>query len=449
MAPLNEGEKAELRTLILHKLSQTPYACSALSPLTNGTTNFVFRGTLTNNNPLDVSSGNSTTPTMKKTAGSVIVKYATDFAAVNRDFPLDASRCTFESIMLQALPLHLPHSSSPTTLLPLPLLPLPQVRVRTPHLLFFDPESRIQVLEYIQGTTDLKSRILLLSPPSPQEQLELDPLSQPTATSIGQVLGSWLRAFHAWTTNYSSSTTTTTTSQQEAVYLRLDRIRGNEHMRDLKYRITYDAFIGVVRKFPSVWAEYGETLEQVRSRAAREFGESPVREEGDGEGVGEGVEDWGIIHGDFWTGNILIPTNNNSNNNNTPSSSSPAEAPDLFVIDWEYAQFGHRAYDLGQMIGDLYERKHFQDADRATDIIDGFIKGYGNLSEEMAFRTAVHAGVHLICWYNRGFPVATRDKTESGMRLGAEFIVKAWERDRVWFEGSPLAGLFRGDRVGG
>ncbi len=45
----------------------------------------------------------------------------------------------------------------------------------------------------------------------------------------------------------------------------------------------------------------------------------------------------------------------------------------LFIVDWELAQIGHRAYDLGQMIGDLYERKHFNDVDCALWIMEGFI----------------------------------------------------------------------------
>ena len=93
-----------------------------------------------------------------------------------------------------------------------------------------------------------------------------------------------------------------------------------------------------------------------------------------------------------------------------PNTSSLAkqqsEETNLFIIDWELAQFGRKEYDLGQMIGDLYERKHFMNADSALWIIQGFVDGYGALSEDSAFRIAIHAGVHLICWYIRRNPVA-------------------------------------------
>lgn len=122
----------------------------------------------------------------------------------------------------------------------------------------------------------------------------------------------------------------------------------------------------------------------------------------------------------------------------------------LFIIDWELAQFGRREYDLGQMIGDLYERKHFLDIESALWIIQGFVAGYGAaLGDEMAFRIAIHAGVHLICWYIRRDPTVPFaepwEKIQDAIRIGTNFVVKGWERDRVWFEGSELACLFRCD----
>jgi hypothetical protein len=124
----------------------------------------------------------------------------------------------------------------------------------------------------------------------------------------------------------------------------------------------------------------------------------------------------------------------------------PPERMHLYIIDWELAQFGRREYDLGQMIGDLYERKHFQNIDSPLWIIQGFVAGYGNLNDEIAFRIAIHAGVHLICWYIRRDPTAPFtepvEKIEDVIRIGTEFVVKGWEKDRSWFEGSELACLF-------
>lgn len=112
------------------------------------------------------------------------------------------------------------------------------------------------------------------------------------------------------------------------------------------------------------------------------------------------------------------------------------------MIDWELARLGHPSYDLGQMIGDLLERNIMNNTEAALWIIDGIIDGYGQLSEELALRTAINAGIHLICWYIRGHPQEKQERTENILRIGMDFVLRGWERDREWFKSSILAGLF-------
>lgn len=121
----------------------------------------------------------------------------------------------------------------------------------------------------------------------------------------------------------------------------------------------------------------------------------------------------------------------------------------LSIIDWEFAQFGHRAYDIGQMIGDIYERGHFTGAEGAIPAIEGFIKGYGGLdSDEFAFRVAIHAGVHLIGWYTRRAPTAPLpfplQRVTEAMKIGRDWILNAWQKDVKYFKSSPLELLFEG-----
>lgn len=79
MAPPTDEEKAALQQAILAQLAPTPFACTGLlKALTNGTTNFVFRGVLTTPQP--------------DGAQSIIIKHATDYAAVSKDFALDVIR---------------------------------------------------------------------------------------------------------------------------------------------------------------------------------------------------------------------------------------------------------------------------------------------------------------------------------------------------------------------
>jgi hypothetical protein len=128
------------------------------------------------------------------------------------------------------------------------------------------------------------------------------------------------------------------------------------------------------------------------------------------------------------------------------SSVNKSQGIKLFIIDWEFAQFGHQAYDLGQFIGDLYERKHFKGVNGAIWAIQGFKNGYGTITDEMAFRTAIHVGVHLICWYTRRAPNSplpfSLEQITALLKLGRDFVVKGWEKDRHWFENSVLSCLF-------
>jgi DNA-binding Lrp family transcriptional regulator len=97
-------------------------------------------------------------------------------------------------------------------------------------------------------------------------------------------------------------------------------------------------------------------------------------------------------------------------------------------------------------VGDLYERKTYSNLDTAISTMEGVIEGYGALSDEVAFRTAIYVGVHLISWYNRrpreGPKVAPPEVIVAGLTVGRDFMVKGWEKDRAFFQGSALASLF-------
>ncbi|KAI0853629.1 kinase-like domain-containing protein [Daldinia vernicosa] len=386
MAPLSQAEKDALISKVLGQLSGTPYACSSLTHLTNGTTNFVFRGKLAH--PIRADGGDQSTTT------TVIIKHSTEFVAVSKDFPIDPSRAFYEESMLHALN-NFPSSTT---------------AVKAPRLYLFVRSVNIQVLEDFPAAVDLKN--ILVSPTANSI------FTTPVAASIGYDVGSWLRSFHIWTSSPNTE---------------LKAIGDNEPMRKLKYAITYDSFLNVLENnFPGLLEGHRSTLEQVKDSATNEFQKTS--------GDGYGGEHWGLIHGDFWTGNVLLPS--------SPSlSTGHPGAAKLFIVDWEFAQFGHRAYDIGQMIGDIYERKHFFQTDGAVPAIEGFIQGYGGLGDELAFRTAIHAGVQLIGWYTRRAPTAPLqfplEKVTDAMRIGRDWILKGWQKDRDYFQSSPLASLFK------
>jgi hypothetical protein len=122
------------------------------------------------------------------------------------------------------------------------------------------------------------------------------------------------------------------------------------------------------------------------------------------------------------------------------------ETYQLVVLDWELAQLGHRAFDLGQMIGDLYEQSYLDKSESTKVAIAAFASGYGQLSDGMAFRTAMHAGIHLIhSNIRRPSSVAlmgTTEKISEMMMFGVDLILEAWKKDKTWFMGTELACLF-------
>ncbi|TVY43400.1 hypothetical protein LOCC1_G003933 [Lachnellula occidentalis] len=414
MPPLSQPEKDQLIAQISLELSKTPFACKSLTQLTNGTTNFVFRAVLTHPLPLDALDGgagnaeSTTTAAAATSTKTVIIKHSTAFAALNKDLPIDVSRCVVEESMLNALFTWNSQNTTSTFRIKIPRL----------HLFIRGTDTNTQVLEDIHGAVDLKA--LLISPSLTANSN----LSHSHAMSIGRALGSWLRDYHAWVS---------TRSQAD---LRAE-IEANEPMRKLKYCISYNSFIEVIQRFPEIsCTEFDKKiLKDAKDMAMEEFDRKATAEEG---------EEWGIIHGDFWTGNVLLVL---------PERQQAEEETDLFIVDWEFTQFGHRAYDIGQMIGDLLERKHFMQIDAAVWVLEGFIDGYGAVSEDMAFRIAVHTGVQLITWVTRGPPLhmrpawATRERVVSIVELGITFILKGWNKDMEWLKSSVLAGLLKDEQT--
>ncbi|KAI0540368.1 kinase-like domain-containing protein [Xylaria digitata] len=390
MAPLSQEEKDALINKVSQALLETPYACSSLTHLSNGTTNFVFRGKLIQATHEDGGGGNTAPAT------TVIVKHSLEHAALNKNLLIDTSRALYEESMLDALN---DFSSG-------------VAGVKTPRLHLFIRDTNIQVLEDFPDAIDLKSIFV-----SPTRNIIL---TKSVAASIGHDIGAWLRSFHDWSMSPN---------------VKLKDIGNNEPMRKLKYAITYDSHLKVLENnFPSLLEGHQSALEQVKDAAMKEF--KKVSRYGDED------KNWGLIHGDFWSGNVLLL------GNPSPAEAKYPSGAKTFIIDWEFTQFGHRAYDIGQMISDIYERWHFSRADGAIPAIEGFIDGYGGLEDDsLAFRIAIHAGVQLIGWYIRRAPNSPLpfpiEKITDAMRIGRDWVEKGWQKDRYYFESTPMASLFK------
>ncbi|RDW70749.1 phosphotransferase family protein [Aspergillus mulundensis] len=372
-------------------LSSSPFACSSLTRLSGGTANFVYRGILSQ--PL--ADGIST----------VIIKHAEDYLASNAEFRLSAKRCLLEESALRALNgMHGVTTTNEDTATASGARY--QITVKPPKLFHFSPATYTQVMEDLPDAVDLKT--FFLSSGVSQG------ISKDWTLAIGRTLGTWLRSFHVW----SAAGAQTEFAEQLAA---------NTVMRDLKFSINYDSLVSMVDAYPDILGDdrTRAVFQEVRDAAAAELGDTQS-------------DDTGPIHGDFWSGNVLIPKT---------TLEDPLPATPLFITDWELAQRGPYALDLGQMIAELYMLKHYKDIDSGLWAIEGFVEGYGhvNITEEMAFRTLIHAGAHFIFFGSTTPGWGTAEQVKELVRLGRELVVRGWEKEKDWFcaEGKVWGNLFK------
>jgi hypothetical protein len=257
-------------------------------------------------------------------------------------------------------------------------------------------------------------------------------VSKEWALSIGRTLGSWLRLFHVWSMH---------PAQAEIAKL----LAENTVMRDLKFSINYDSLVSMTDAYPDILGDSHtrSVFQRVRDAAASELEDADTQ---------DGTI--GPIHGDFWSGKYAISPNPGPlystlqfNADDTSvlipktafedQAASPTTPTPLFITDWELAQRGTRALDLGQMIAELYMLKHYKNIDAGLWVIEGLLQGYRyqHIPQKIAFRTLIHVGVHFIFWGSTTPGWGSQEQVHDLVKLGRELVVRAWETDRTWFDG--------------
>ncbi|KAI1078469.1 kinase-like domain-containing protein [Whalleya microplaca] len=368
--------REEITSKVLRRLESTPYAASSLDPLSGGTANFIYRAPLLK--PLDDGTK------------EILIKHSEDFLANSPSFKLTLSRCHVEEKCLKVLsdfPISVKaDSSSPYN-----------YTVRTAKFFHYDKKNHTQVQEYLPNSCDLKAyAINTYGGPTPETL-------RPQCFQLGVALGRWLRSFHDWAGQQSELRKTVT---------------ANKEMQQLKHMINFAWLYDQLKNnFPSVAGGAQGVFEAVKKMAAAEL---------------ENESQLQVVHGDFWSGNILLPK--------APIQEG-VDVP-MFVIDWETAQLGVPNLDLGQMIAELYELKIYKKITAGLWMVQGFTEGYGEVSEDFAFRTAIQVGAHLICFGTTVEGWGTPEQIKDVARIGKETVVHAWQKDRSWFEGGDLACLF-------
>ncbi|PNP83785.1 hypothetical protein FNYG_02473 [Fusarium nygamai] len=175
-----------------------------------------------------------------------------------------------------------------------------------------------------------------------------------------------------------------------------------------------------VGQFPGILSEAEDTLHLVKNMALKELSDPSA--------------DLTLIHGDYYPQNILLED----------ARLEPITTRTLYVIDWENCQVGIPSLDHGGMLGEMYVIWKYKHIDAGLWMLQGYAAGLGPQTEDAAWRVALQVGVHLLSFGTLASGWGTTEEVEDMARLERDVIVKAWTRDRTWFDKSDFACLFAG-----
>ncbi|KAI0554921.1 kinase-like domain-containing protein [Xylaria curta] len=371
---MDTAARDEINAKVLADLETTPYAATSLQVLSGGTANFTYHASL--KKPL--ADGTS----------DVLIKHSEGYIANSPSFELTLVRCRIEVECLRALskfPIEGKAESQGDI----------NFTVRAPKLYHFDEQNNTQIQEILRNGKDLKTYALSTYSADTPDAV------RPQCFQLGRALGKWLRDFHDWSATQAELRKT---------------VAGNTDIQQLKHFINYSWLLDRAWQFPAILSGAIDVFEKVKDMAAKELEDESRLQ---------------VIHGDFWTGNVLLP------------NSAIQEGGDIFVIDWEMSQVGVPNLDLGQMIAELYEMKLYKNITAGLWMVQGFVEGYGAVSDDSAFRTTIQIGTHLLSFGTSVRGWGTPEQVEMVAGIGRDIIVHAWQKDREWFEGGDLACLFQ------
>ncbi|KAG5806447.1 hypothetical protein H9Q74_008572 [Fusarium xylarioides] len=356
-------------------LEGTKFEVSKLEKITGGSVNWIYKAKVVT--PLD--NGEK----------EVLVKHGEPYMASKPEFALPPLRCVIETESLKILLSVSSFDNVPKETY--------NFVVRTPEVYHFDQSSSTQILEFMPDGIHLKDyAIQNYGSPTPDSL-------KPQCQELGKAVGKWLRDFVRW-------------SAQQVKHR--DLVAQNEFGQAVRHMVNYAWLHERIKEYPSILKDAKDILAKVEQMAVAERDDPDKLQ---------------IIHGDFWTGNVVLPNAALKEGTNIP----------VFIVDWEMTQLGLPSVDFGQMIAEMYALWLYKSVDAGLWMMEGFIEVYGDVSEDFAFRTAIHVGTHLVC-VTTDFPAWGRENYERVVEVGRDIIVHAWEKDCGWFQKGDLACLFRG-----
>ncbi|TFK27869.1 hypothetical protein FA15DRAFT_692168 [Coprinopsis marcescibilis] len=300
---------------------------------------------------------------------SLIVKYSPPNVAFDINFALTNKRGFFEYSSLAHVP------KLPTS--------VPNL-VDHSKAVHYDTEAHVLVLADVgKSAQTLKKRLI-------------DDATTIDVRSIGRGLGEWLAELHLW-------------GETDAAAPLREVLSKNIEVADVALRYTFG---GLVPDDDPLWKEVRQHVESIRAAIPT----SPF-----------------IVHGDFWTGNVLL------------SDGDEPGTPKLTVLDWEACNCRAIPWnDIGQMCSEMYQPTFFGHAgEEGPQLIAAFLEGYKSrkaISKEDARMAVVRFGVHLFVW--PGMSGWGNDESVGRCKeLGREYIQRAWSRDWEWIKSSTLGEL--------
>ncbi|KFX92520.1 hypothetical protein V490_05338 [Pseudogymnoascus sp. VKM F-3557] len=317
---------------------------------------------------------------------TVVIKHTEPYVATMPSFALDAVRSRYESAALTAM-----HTFT--------LVSESGITVKTPYMYLFNESTHNQIIQDFPNSVELK------------RYMQAHTLSESESRRLGVALGSWTKRFHGWGDK----------SEQE--HLKRD-IEQSKMSSELKFFVNYGRLEETVDLFPDVLGRCRDMFKELADCMNKELKDTDN-------------PDLKLIHGDFWTGNILLADK---------PLASLSHNLDLFVVDWELTQVAHPACDLGQMFAELFLLKHFRNIDAALYFLSSFMRGYGSIDDEFAYRVAIQFGVHLIVWPCRVTGWGEKEEIQKVVEIGRDFIEHAWRKNKAWFKGGVLHDVFYTDK---
>ncbi|PHH53781.1 hypothetical protein CFIMG_003529RA [Ceratocystis fimbriata CBS 114723] len=390
---MQDDSQSRVYREVFEALKNTEYAVSELFPVSGGHANFTMRGEL---------------KVPVEGTRYVLIKHAEPYMRIQPSFKLDLVRFKLEVEALKIVE-HMPCDPRLATGSNMPV-------VSSPRVLYSDPASNTMVQSYFPSGIDLRSYGF-----SHLSQPTLGKIEREKVMEFGRALGHWLVNLHSW----ANSPTNTA-----AKALAASNVSGPA----LKQELNYGGLLAMKEKSPGALELLSdETINGVVNQTRRELDSSTH-----------------VVHGDFWTGNIVVP--------DIPISQITQLTG--FVVDWELFSLGHLAVDVGQMIAEMYQLHLFRNIPAGLDLAVGFIDAYmsdtglqprgdktrpwATLEErdDFAFRALLHVGAHLICVSPMPGVWGSDKELARVATIGAQLIEAAWAKDRAFFEENEAFGGF-------